>query len=64
MLFLIYQHSVYLSSCLLPIHLTHVMSYLSRIDKWATNFGNNIYAVASKATGLTDLQTVSDALNL
>ncbi len=29
------------------------------IDHWAQMFGDKIYSVCSKATGLTDLQTVS-----
>ena len=34
-------------------------SFICSIDKWASDFGAIIYDVCRKATGLTDLQTVS-----
>ena len=31
-----------------------------RINKWAENFGKTIFEISAKATGLTDIQTVSE----
>ncbi len=46
--------------CLALTLLSFVFAF--RIDSWATNFGETIYMVASKATGLTELQTVSSEI--
>lgn len=52
-----------LVGCLMDTNSGHVVNavplVLSRIDKWASDFGAIIYDVCRKATGLTDLQTVS-----